>query len=345
MPTQALRDGDFTGLSTPTIIYDPTTGALLTAPDAHHFLTRQPSRLTRFRHRFLPCFLRQTCREPADIDNYFFSATQRLNRNNFDGKVDWNRTTNHSIFVKYSAMKSDISWCPEPGRGDWRLRLRRRTGRLPFLCATRDVGHTLTLSPTLVIDGNVGFTRMSEYGKTPDYGTNIGSDVLGLPGTNNGSDLRSSGFPYFAISGFADIGNPEGWNPAFRNDWSFTSSHNVRWSKGKHQFSAGTDIVHHHLNHWQPELGSGPRGEFDFDGNATALNGGDLPISSMPGHNFCWACLEERYKWVGQERSIYQGHGKGVAVRVFLRRPLSHQQQAHRQPWSALRILSADDAR
>src|SRR5256886_10292296 len=36
--------------------------------------------------------------------------------------------------------------------------------------------------------------------------------------------------------------------------------------------SAGTDIVHHHLNHWQPELGSGPRGEFDFGGAVTALN-------------------------------------------------------------------------
>src|SRR5207253_10979273 len=74
------------------------------------------------------------------------------------------------------------------------------------------------LSPTLVVDGNVGFTRMSEYGQTPDYGTNIGSDVLGIPGTNNGSDLRSSGFPLFAITGYANLGNPEGWNPAFRNE-------------------------------------------------------------------------------------------------------------------------------
>src|SRR5438093_79438 len=118
---------------------------------------------------------------------------------------------------------------------------------------------------------------MSVYGQTPDFGTNIGSDVLGIPGTNNGSDLRSSGMPYFAISGWAHLGNPEGWNPAFRNDWSFTSNHNVRWSHGNHQISAGTAIVHHHLNHWQPELGAGPRGEFDFGGGVTALNGGPSP--------------------------------------------------------------------
>src|SRR5205814_2152322 len=77
--------------------------------------------------------------------------------------------------------------------------------------------------------------------------------------------------------GYANIGNPEGWNPAFRNDWSFTSNHNVRWSHGKHQVSAGTDIVHHHLNHWQPELGAGPRGEFDFGGGPTALAGSAAP--------------------------------------------------------------------
>jgi hypothetical protein len=115
---------------------------------------------------------------------------------------------------------------------------------------------------------------MSEYGQTPDFGKNIGSDVLGIPGTNNGSDLRSSGFPSFLVASYTPIGNPEGWNPAYRNDWSFTTSHNVRWSHGKHQVSAGIDVIHHHLNHWQPELGSGPRGEFDFNGGPTALNGG-----------------------------------------------------------------------
>ena len=146
--------------------------------------------------------------------------------------------------------------------------------------------HTWTLSPTLVVDGNVGFTRMSEYGQTPDFGTNIGLDVLGLPGTNNPSDKRDSGIPFFSVSNYADLGNPEGWNPAYRNDWSFTSSHNVRWSHGKHQVSAGTDIVHHHLNHWQPELGSGPRGEFDFGGGATALNS---PTAAAPNQFNAWA--------------------------------------------------------
>ena len=31
------------------------------------------------------------------------------------------------------------------------------------------------------------------------------------------------------------------------------------------------DIVRHQLNHWQPEIGVGPRGPFTFNGNKTAL--------------------------------------------------------------------------
>src|SRR5215472_4481832 len=274
LPTAALRNGDFTG--TGTTIYDPSTGAA-DGTGRTPFPNQAAIPIDPISAQIIAMLPATNVPGATDINNYFFSATQSLNRNNFDAKVDWNRTTNHSIFVKYSAMKSTFHGVPSLGKAIGDCACDGGLGDFHSFVQLVTLGHTLTLSPTLVIDGNVGFTRMSEYGKTPDYGTNIGSDVLGIPGTNNGSDLRSSGFPLFAVSGFANIGNPEGWNPAFRNDWSFTTAHNVRWSKGKHQISAGIDIIHHHLNHWQPELGSGPRGEFDFDGSATALNGGDPP--------------------------------------------------------------------
>lgn len=293
VPTAALRAGDFSG--TGTNIYDPATGNGNPAARTQFVASSNPSsplfnaactnaagcpnmiptaRLSSISQKILAVVPAPNL--SGDTANYFFSATQRLTRHNFDGRVDWSRTSNHSIFVKYSAMKSVFHGEPNLGKAIGDCACDGGLGDFHSLVQLVTVGHILTLSPTLVVDGNVGFTRMSEYGQTPDYGTNIGSDVLGIPGTN-GPDLRSSGFPLFAISGYANIGNPEGWNPAFRNDWSFTSNHNVRWSHGKHQVSAGTDIVHHHLNHWQPELGAGPRGEFDFGGGPTALSGGAAP--------------------------------------------------------------------
>lgn len=272
IPTPAEIAGDFTG--TGTVIYDPHTGnadgtgrtpfpnqaAIPVDPIAAKILA------------FLPAPT-----SAGNIDNYFKSATQALNRHNYDGKVDFVRTNKHSLFAKYSAMHSVFTGQPSLGEAIGDCACDGGLGNFHSFVQLVTVGHTLTLSPTLVVDGNIGFTRMSEFGQTPDFGTNIGSDVLGIPGTNQGSDLRGSGFPMFGISGFANIGNSEGWNPAFRNDWSFTTSHNVRWSHGKHQVSAGIDVIHHHLNHWQPELGAGPRGEFDFGGGVTALNGGTAP--------------------------------------------------------------------
>ena len=278
LPTAALRAGDFTG--TGTTIYDPHTGTA-TGTGRTPFANQAAIPIDPIAAKIIallpPTNITVNGVTP-ETNNFFSSATQRLNRNDFDGKVDWNRTTNHTIFAKYSAMKSVFHGEPSLGSkaiGD--CNCDGGLGAFHSFVQLVTVGHILTLSPTLVVDGNVGFTRMSEYGQTPDFGTNIGLTVLGLPGTNNPNDIRDSGIPFFSVTGYADLGNPEGWNPAFRNDWSFTSNHNVRWSHGKHQVSAGTDIIHHHLNHWQPELGSGPRGEFDFGGGVTALSGGAAP--------------------------------------------------------------------
>jgi len=274
VPTAALAAGDFSG--TGTVIYNPATGNA-DGTGRQPFANQAKIPIDSAAAQILAVIPAPNVAGATTIDNYFKSATQSLDRHNFDAKVDWNRTSSHTLFAKYSAMKSVFHGEPSLGKAIGDCACDGGLGNFHSFVQLVTVGHTLTLSPTLVVDGNIGFTRMSEYGQTPDYGTNIGSDVLKIPGTNNGSDLRSSGFPYFAITGYADLGNPEGWNPAFRNDWSFTTSHNVRWSHGKHQVSAGMDIIHHHLNHWQPELGAGPRGEFDFGGAVTALNGGPAP--------------------------------------------------------------------
>ena len=107
--------------------------------------------------------------------------------------------------------------------------------------------------------------------KPPDLGTNFGLDVLGIPGTN-GPDPRESGMPPMYISGYSDLGNDEGWNPLFRNDQSYTVNTNASWMKSTHDIRFGFDFVHHLMNHWQPELGEGPRGAFHFDPGVTALN-------------------------------------------------------------------------
>ena len=91
-------------------------------------------------------------------------------------------------------------------------------------------------------------------------------DVLGIQGRT---------VPTIA-AGAADISATQpgsaGLESLYRNDQSYTANVNASWAKSTHDIRFGFDFVHHLMNHWQPELGEGPRGAFYFDPGVTALN-------------------------------------------------------------------------
>ena len=142
-------------------------------------------------------------------------------------------------------------------------------------CRSRGIGQTYTVSPTFLIDGTFGWTRFGQDVQPPDLGTNFGSgrardsrDQRARPARE-----RHAAMLHLRLSA---LGNPEGWNPLFRNDQSYTFNTNASWMKGTHDIRFGFDFVHHLMNHWQPELGEGPRGAFHFDPGVTALNPEEL---------------------------------------------------------------------
>ncbi len=208
---------------------------------------------------------------PGDTNNYSNSGTQRLNRNNIDAKVNWNRNERHQLWFKYSVMDALVHGDFSLGQAGGPCLCDGGIGDGSTLVQIGGVGQTYTVSPTFLIDGTLGWTRFGQAVEPPDLGTNFGSSVLGIPGTN-GPDRRESGMPPMYISGYSDLGNPEGWSPLYRNDQSYTFNTNASWMKGVHDIRFGFDFVHHLMNHWQPELGEGPRGAFYFDPGVTALN-------------------------------------------------------------------------
>ena len=213
--------------------------------------------------------------QPAagDMNNYFASGTQKLNRNNYDGKVNWNRNDQHQIWFKYSTMiaRFDAAGSTLGAAGGQDI----GDGGLGG-CHTRTqiagVGQTYTVTPTFLVDATLGWTRFGQQCDPPDElsGVNFGLDVLGIPGTNGPTPLEA-GMPAF-YSNWSALGNPEGWNPARRNDQSYTFNANASKIKGNHEIRFGFDFIHNLMNHFQPELGEGPRGAFYFDPGVTALN-------------------------------------------------------------------------
>jgi hypothetical protein len=150
-------------------------------------------------------------------------------------------------------------------------------GTSNFLAQFATVGLNHIFSPTFLVDGVLGFGRDSYGNPGPDFGTNFGLDVLGIPGTN-GKDPRASGIPTFSIPSYEVLGGGVPWMPQYEDDNSLTYTTNFGWTKGSHDIRFGTDIARFWLSAWKPENGNrGSRGHFAFDGAVTALNGGASP--------------------------------------------------------------------
>ena len=267
VPTTDIRGGDFSGYATK--IYDPATGGANGVGRLQFPGNKIPaSRISAPGAKLVGFFPAPNL--PGQVSNYFASGVPLFNRDNIDGKVNYNRNERSSIFIKYGHLDGLVGGKPifgvaggpapgaDPGLGDTRIH-------------NFSIGHTYTVSANLLIDGVIGYQRMDQTVKGSDYGTAYGQQ-LGIPGLN-GPELSQSGFPNVDIGGYNSFGVP-GWMPAFRTEESYTTSHNVSWTKGAHQFRFGFDGVNHRMTHFQPELGAGPRGYINFGGDVTALNGG-----------------------------------------------------------------------
>ena len=132
--------------------------------------------------------------QEGDLDNYFNSGTQRLNRNNFDAKVNWNRNDRHQLFFKYSVMDALVHGDFGLGAAGGECVCDGGVGDGHTLVQIGGIGQTYTVSPNFLLDGTFGWTRFGQNVVPPDLGTNFGLDVLGIPGTN-GPDPRESGMP------------------------------------------------------------------------------------------------------------------------------------------------------
>lgn len=274
VPTQAERNGDFSAYGT--AIFDPATGDQATGKNRTAFPGNviPPGRISPISQKLQS--LIPLPNQPGTNANYFNSGIQALDRNNFDFKIDWNRTAYHHIFAKYSAMKALVNCSFGLGAAGGPGLCNGGPGTAPTLVQVLTLGHSWVITHNLLLDEVVGFNRMGQHGTDSFFGQNIGLD-LGIPGTN-GPDPRQSGFPIFNIAGFTSLGQTANWMPFYRNDQSLTTSHNLTWTYGSHEVRFGFDMIHHELNQWQPEAGSyGPRGLIAFDGAITALNGGASP--------------------------------------------------------------------
>jgi len=293
VPTSAIRLGDFSGL--PVTIYDPNTGA----PDGSG---RQPFSGNRIpSNRINPISNKIQSLAPlpnipgtseGTLNNYFSSGTEKLNRYNYDIKVNWNPVSSLMLWGKYSRMDASVASkfvfgedLGGPGLS--------RAGAPEVSDVGVNIptfGYTKTFSPTFLVDGTIAFTRHDNAGLYPGYGKNTGTDLWGIPNTNaplvtgpNPERVKEAcpplangncftGMPTLT-TGFTQWGATAGWQPYFYNERSITYTTNATKMKGPHEIRFGFDMVRFHMDQWQPEVSGGPRGSITFSGDATGTRG------------------------------------------------------------------------
>src|SRR5439155_9476352 len=106
LPDSTLRSGNFS--ATGTTIYDPLTGN----PDG--------TGRTPFPNNTIPAnrisgparamlAIVPLPNKPGATSNYFSQSKQHMDRNNYDFKANWNRSSSQQIWAKYGRMKALVS--------------------------------------------------------------------------------------------------------------------------------------------------------------------------------------------------------------------------------------------
>ncbi len=277
VPTQAMRNGIFTGLS---VIFDPATGTA-TGANKTQFANNiiptnriSPAAATLLTNLPMPNF----GVAGATVNNYFGSAVNAFERQSADIKVTYVPTTKTSFFGRYSFSPSQINDPQEfginPGGGTFDG---GQPGASTGLIQNIGLGATHALTSHFLVDINGGYTRQRLVATSPDLSLgDYGVNQLGIPGTNNNGQYLYGGIPAFYLSTYANLGNANTGSPFTFRDNQYTGNANATYVKGSHSIRFGGEYIHGAINHVQPGNSpySTPRGGFFFSGGVTTGTGG-----------------------------------------------------------------------
>ncbi len=271
VPTDKMRLGDFNEVATAYSnfrLYNPATGSAGgVGRDQFANFTIPNAQISSIAKAIMNYYPKVNSTKDLNgnllIDDFVQTRQVKVDRGNYDGKINFQRTKEHTIWGKFSTLRANVVdnfnlGFDEGSLGDTKVYV-------------VSIGHTWTLSPSLLLDGNFGYNRQNQIVTGPDYGKNLGLD-LGIPGVNDAKDVRASGLPTFE-NGYT-IGSTPNWMPLFRKEVNYSFSTGLTKVLAKHELRAGFDLVKLELNHRQAEFGNyGLKGGFSFSGTTTGASG------------------------------------------------------------------------
>ncbi len=195
VPTAAERTGNLSDLGT--TIYDPTTGTATGAGRTAFFndtipTSRIPAPVTTLLNA-LP--LPNVANANAAANNYATSAVEQYPANQFDARADYFANEKLRLFGRYSYLNTSVN-APAP----FGLYGGPAFGSLGFEGISNSLNQNVasdaayTISPTLVTDIRIGFSRYQVNVSSPDQTTALATQI-GLPGLNIAGRADTNGLP------------------------------------------------------------------------------------------------------------------------------------------------------
>ncbi len=277
-PPQDFRNGDFSKWTDYSIVYDPAS-----SPDPAKRIPFENNTIPKNRissifdqiQKLAPMPNQVSPTDPNNLQGTFAqSGTLVLNRNMQDYKVNYNATSKLMVWGKYSRMDAPVHGVPVFGELMGPMLGTAGVGSTTTQLPT--FGVTYTFSPTFIVDGTFGYTRMEQSVVGQDNGKNWGLDVFGIPGTNGGTqyagDKHYSGVPTLENFGFTYWGNADTWVPLERHERTYAPAVNFTKIHGAHDIRWGFEARRLQMDHWQPETAN-PRGDISFASGATITEG------------------------------------------------------------------------
>lgn len=279
VPLAALRGGDFSSVANggsgltaaQTTIYDPLTGDAQGRGRTAFPGNRIPlGRLSPAAQKLLALTPNETLNTTSS--NYQGGAVLAFDRGAYDAKINFNPSDKTTVFGRYSLQRSLIVDPPALGAAISNTWDGGQPGTAPGTIQNIGLGATRTITPNFLIDGNAGFVRINLAARAPDYGSNQGLNLLGIPGTN-GTTPFQSGLPGFILNnGLSSLGNYIQSNPFQFRDMQYVGNLNATYIRGNHTMRFGGEYTHSAINHLQTN-NAGPRGQFTFSGAVTGQAG------------------------------------------------------------------------
>jgi hypothetical protein len=264
VPLPNERIGDFSpetsaslGLSPYPIIYDPTTGA----PFADNKIPG--GRIDTAVAGLMALFPLPNA--PGDLNNFVRNALATDNDDSYDGRVDWNISTNNTLFGRYS-YSNRSRFIPGYLGGIADGTSTSAWGRQTLKAQSFVLGWTHIFTPALVSDFHLGFIRDFSYAQQDPFGKNAADEFV--PGIPNNPAV-AGGVPLTQFSNFGFLGSPD-FLPKRQIPQQYQWSETISWTHGAHSLKFGGTLWAPMRNIFQDEPGT--RGDLGFTGVSTTCH-------------------------------------------------------------------------